>query len=386
MPLFDRYIAVDWSANNGPKTGRDSIWIGEATPTGLAPSRNPSTRAAAMADIELTLRAARSRGERVMVGFDFAFGFPAGAAAAIARAAFPHPPASPVPPPHKGEGVTTDGPPASPTPSPLWGGGTMRSMVGGGAPRSNLAKPTTDPTLDASDSLPLAGRDGEGGAATSNLSVPTGAEAPWQRLWSALFHLITDTDANLSNRFDVAAAINLATAPRFWGHPHGRTIPGLAPTRTNTDYATIAERRRVEARIRGPQPVWKLTGVGAVGSQTLLGIPRLEALRRHPVVGSDIAVWPFETDFERNLTAPITLVEIYPSLFPLSAAAEPKDRAQVETCVRTYASLDVAGLLGRFLSAPPDLGPADRAAAIAEEGWIAGVGHEALHLPVSVAA
>lgn len=26
MTLFDRYIALDWSANNVPKRGADSIW------------------------------------------------------------------------------------------------------------------------------------------------------------------------------------------------------------------------------------------------------------------------------------------------------------------------------------------------------------------------
>src|SRR5690606_14661236 len=134
-------------------------------------------------------------------------------------------------------------------------------------------------------------------------------------------HLIRDGDDNRSNRFDVADRINRATAPRFWGHPHGRSYADLAPTRAATDYAAVPERRVVEARIRGPQPVWKLTGVGAVGSQTLLGIPRLEALRRHPVLGRDIAVWPFETDFASHLAAPVTLVEIYPSFFPLDVGA-----------------------------------------------------------------
>ena len=323
MPIFDRYIAVDWSANNGPKTGKDSIWIGEATPAGLLASRNPATRALAMADIEHTLLAARSRGERVMVGFDFVFGFPVGAAAAIAQAA-----------------ATA---PSVILPSPLWGGGTTRSVVGGG-------------------------------------------EEPWQALWSTLHALIEDSDANLSNRFTVAEHINRATAPRFWGHPHGRSYAHLRPTRATTDYTAVAERRAVESRIRGPQPVWKLTGVGSVGSQTLLGIPRLEALRRHPTLGRDIAVWPFETDFSAKLAAPITLVEIYPSFFPLEVAAEPKDRAQVETCVLRYAALDAAGLLKTFLAAPADLNPADRAAAIAEEGWIAGVGHEQLRLALAEAA
>ena len=310
MPIFDRYIAVDWSANNGPKTGKDSIWIGEATPFGLLASRNPATRALAMCDIEQTLLAARSRGERIMLGFDFVFGFPVGAAEAITQAT-----------------------------------GARGRGADEGAPH-----------------------------------------APWRHLWSTLHTLITDTDANLSNRFDVAAHINHATAPRFWGHPHGRSYEHLAPTRAASDYTTIAERRGVESRIRGPQPVWKLTGVGAVGSQTLLGIPRLETLRRHPALGRDIAVWPFETDFEHNLAAGIALVEIYPSFFPLDVAADPKDRAQVETCVLRYAALDAAGLLATFLSAPPDISPAIRAAAIAEEGWIAGVGHEHLRLALPEAA
>jgi precorrin-8X/cobalt-precorrin-8 methylmutase len=322
MPIFDRYIAVDWSANNGPKTGKDSIWIGEATPAGPLPSRNPSTRALAMADIESTLLSARSRGERILLGFDFVFGFPVGAATVIAQA----------------------------------GGGLALTF------QSGLPPPR-----------------GEG------IGVG-GATAPWSQLWSTFHTLITDTDSNLSNRFDVAAQINLATAPRFWGHPHGRIVPGLAPTRAGTDYAAIAERRAVESRIRGPQPVWKLTGVGAVGSQTLLGIPRLEALRRHATLGRDIAVWPFETDFSSRLTAPITLVEIYPSFFPLDVAAEPKDRAQVETCVLRYAALDAAGLLSTFLSAPADLSRVERGAVLAEEGWIAGVGHEHLRLAVREAA
>ena len=320
MPIFDRYIAVDWSANNGPKTGKDSIWIGEATPAGLLASRNPSTRAAAMADIAQTLLTARARGERVMVGFDFVFGFPIGAADAIAQ-------------------VTPDS-------------------------QSGLPPPRGEGT-------------GVGGAFDS---------MPWTILWSTLHSLIEDTEQNLSNRFDAAEHINRATAPRFWGHPHGRRYTHLHPTRAATDYTTIAERRSVESRIRGPQPVWKLTGVGSVGSQTLLGIPRLEALRRHPTLGRDIAVWPFETDFSENLTAPITLVEIYPSYFPLDLAVEPRDRAQVETCVLRYAALDAAGLLKTFLSAPADITPADRAVAIAEEGWIAGVGHEHLRLALPEAA
>jgi hypothetical protein len=41
--IFDRYVTVDWSANNRPKTGKDSIWIcnlsadGEPDTAGLLP-------------------------------------------------------------------------------------------------------------------------------------------------------------------------------------------------------------------------------------------------------------------------------------------------------------------------------------------------------------
>src|SRR5687768_5816093 len=61
--------------------------------------------------------------------------------AASERGASPHPPASPVPPPHEGEGVRTDSPAtgaestttegAARAPSPSWGGGTARSAVCG---------------------------------------------------------------------------------------------------------------------------------------------------------------------------------------------------------------------------------------------------------------
>lgn len=316
MALFDRYIAVDWSANNGPKRGPDSIWIGEWGPSGPVPSRNLPTRAAAMADLEQTLLSARARGERILLGFDFAFGFPSGTARTLSQ---------PAPPP------------ASPT-------------------------------------LPLAGRAGEGGDAPQ----------PWQSLWSLLSTLVEDTDQNLSNRFEVAEHLNRLGA-RFWGHPHGRTYTHLTPKKPLAAHG-LPERRAVEAHLSGPQPVWKLTGVGAVGSQTLLGIPRLEALRRHPVLGPDIAVWPFESDFERRLDRPILLAEIYPSLFAPMPGIVPRDRAQVETCVARYAGFDAAGALGTFLAAPAGLDPARRAIALSEEGWIAGVGQSALWQPAGAAA
>jgi precorrin-8X/cobalt-precorrin-8 methylmutase len=289
--LFDRYIAVDWSAANTPKTGADSIWIGEAQRTGdvvrRRPSRNPPTRSAAMADICDTLAKARANGERVMLGFDFVFGYPAGAAKAIA------------------------------------------------------------------------------------------GEASWRALWRKVSALIEDSDSNLSNRFEVAARINSAITgdcPRYYGHPNGRSIAGLTLKRPEATRGRVRDRRLAEARVKGPQPVWKLIGVGSVGSQTMLGIARLETLRGDPCFVDEIAIWPFETEFERALKRPITVVEIYPSLFDVPVRPDvPRDRLQVEVAARRFAELDATGDLVTILSAPADLSTAEREAVLKEEGWIAGI-------------
>lgn len=310
MPLFDRYIAVDWSAANSPKRGKDSIWIGELGPEGRVPSENPPTRHEAMQYVTNRLLAARQRGERIMLGFDFVFGYPRGAARAIATA------------------------------------------------------------TGLSDTSPLAGEDGRGG------------EQPrWLQLWSTFARLVTDAPDNTSNRFHLAETINLrlADGPHFWGHPHQHSYAGLTPKRPLTAYATIPERRLAERYVRSAQPVWKLTGVGSVGSQAMLGIARLAALRTDPRFAAEIAIWPFETAFADELTKPITVVEIYPSLFPVTDAdGLPRDRAQVEVTTTRFADLDRIGLLATILSSPTGLTAAERDILIAEEGWIAGAGHAEL--------
>ena len=285
MSLFDRYIAVDWSASNTPRQGKDSIWIGDSE----AESVNPPTRHEAMAILADRLVIARAANQRVMLGFDFVFGYPQGAAEAIA------------------------------------------------------------------------------------------GKADWRALWADLASAVVDSADNSSNRFHVAAAINTRlVAPHYWGHPHQHRYDNLNPRRPAA-YAGIPERRRAEVLARTAQPVWKLTGAGAVGSQAMLGIARLEALRHHPVLGPEIAIWPFETTFADALHRPITVVEIYPSLFSLDdVSITPKDRAQVETCVRRFSALDAAGDLSGFLGPPAGLSAADLAIILREEGWIAGMGNASI--------
>lgn len=206
-------------------------------------------------------------------------------------------------------------------------------------------------------------------------------ESGWRALWRCLADLVTDDRDNRSNRFEVAARLNLELAeagPHYWGHPPGHAYPGLAATRPVNAYGEIAERRLVEDWSKGPQPVWKLTGAGSVGSQSMLGIARLEQLRTDARFTDHIAIWPFETGFNLDLSRPITVVEIYPSLIKHAPDVEPRDRAQVEATVVRFAELDAAGLLEDVLAAPAGLTDEQRHDIIAEEGWIAGIGRESL--------
>lgn len=206
-------------------------------------------------------------------------------------------------------------------------------------------------------------------------------EPGWEALWRRLLELVVDDDNNRSNRFEVAAQLNLELAEaghHFWGHPRGRSYDGLLATKPTGAYGNIAEWRTAEEWSKGPQPVWKLTGAGSVGSQSMLGIARLEQLRHDPRFADEMAIWPFETGFELDLMRQITAVEIYPSLIEARPEVTPRDRAQVEGVVQRFGELDAAGLLVDILATPPGLTDEQREAILSDEGWIAGVGRESL--------
>lgn len=288
MAIFDRYIAVDWSANNRPKTGRDSIWIAEAGSGRAEPSLNPATRHAAMEHLMARLDSALQQRERTFVGFDFPFGYPAGAAARLANASH------------------------------------------------------------------------------------------WASLWLALSDAVEDNRDNRSNRFDVAAAFNARmddNGPRFWGCPANFAGEHLKMHKRGISFDAVAEYRMVETVAKGAKSTWQLFYNGSVGSQCLLGLAHLQRLRTR--FAGKVAVWPFETDFERKLEAPIVLAEIYPSLDHHDPDLHPKDRAQVEAQVRRFSALDAVGDLATALSLPTDHTHM-RDVILAEEGWIVGAGHEAL--------
>ena len=79
-PLFDGYMAVDWSASARRERGANSIWIAVCDADGLVKLDNPGTRQEAMDRIETLLDEANAQGGRLFCGFDFAFGYSQGTA------------------------------------------------------------------------------------------------------------------------------------------------------------------------------------------------------------------------------------------------------------------------------------------------------------------
>ncbi|SKA07284.1 precorrin-8X methylmutase [Consotaella salsifontis] len=290
--LFDRYLAVDWSAANTPSRGRDSVWIALAERDGrdvsLLDVSNPATRSEAMAMVEAVFSASLAEGKRVFAGFDFPMGYPAGAAAAIA------------------------------------------------------------------------------------------GEPNWRALWTRLAELIHDRDDNVSNRFEIAGRLNrdvFGASPMYWGRPDHLRIPGLEMTRPAKTAESLAEYRLAESRARPAQPVWKLAFAGSVGSQALIGMARLARLLESPTLADHLRVWPFETGFDADLSAPLIIAEMYPGLLSIDQADKScRDEAEVTAMAEMFGRLDAAGRLSTLLAAPDDLSAEERALVLAEEGWIVGVG------------
>jgi len=184
-------------------------------------------------------------------------------------------------------------------------------------------------------------------------------------LWAWLADRIEDVEDNTNNRFDVAEAMNrmFPGVGPFWGCPTARATDDLPMRGSLRHDHGWPERRRVERDLARAQPVWKLFTTGSVGSQALLGLPRLQALRAR--FGDALAVRPFETR-----AAPIVLAEIYPSMLDAEVRRQQRvgeilDAAQVRVMAQAFAALPEASLEAMLLEG-------DR-----EEGWILGLGYEA---------
>lgn len=192
----------------------------------------------------------------------------------------------------------------------------------------------------------------------------TGRADPFA-VWGWLAEAVADDARNTNNRLDVADRVNARfdAAGPFWSHPVGKSpahVPFRKPPHAGFPFA---ERRRVEMTAKGASTCFQLYGNGAVASQALLGLPRLQTLRQR--FGDALAVRPFE-----DRDAPILLAEVYPSILSpevkrRQGPGEVHDAAQVRVLAAAF-----AGLVPERLDAM--LREGDR-----EEGWIAGLGHEA---------
>ncbi len=218
-----------------------------------------------------------------------------------------------------------------------------------------------------------------------SLGFPVGTAAalelagpPRSAMWAMLADQICDDDRNGNNRFAVAAELNQritgGTSP-FWGCPPSAANEHLTTTKPTTT-GSLAQFRAVEEVLRNqgrrPFSSWQLLGAGAVGSQSLLGIPRLDRLCGR--FGDRVEVWPFSTGMRAPVldAGDIVVVEVWPSMLDIDdAGAEVRDAAQVATTARWLSETAAAGDLDACFS--PALSAEVMAAAIAEEGWVLGV-------------
>lgn len=204
-----------------------------------------------------------------------------------------------------------------------------------------------------------------------------GGDPPWRATWDVLGEAVRDDARNANNRFAVAAALNrrIAGPGPFWGCPAAAAGAHLTRTLTGVfvfPVAGIGRWRATEAAMPGVQETWKLLGAGSVGSQALLGIPRVRSLRDDPALAAVSRVWPFETGFTPTPAPPegpfVLHAEMWPGVVAVPAGTPIRDRAQVRLMCDRAAAEDAAGTLGgRFA---PTLDPGTAAAAVAEEGWI----------------
>lgn len=192
----------------------------------------------------------------------------------------------------------------------------------------------------------------------------TGSDDPLT-LWAHLADRIEDDDRNANSRFACAASLNalFGTPGPFWGHPVGREVEGLPFRKPDYTPFPFTEKRVIEARIPRAKPCFQLMGAGSVGSQALLGIARLNGLRRQ--YGDAVSVAPFEAP-----ETPVVLAECYPGLIAKAVdtharPGEIPDRAQVRLLARALSRLPPGRLDALLREGHP------------VEGWILGHGAEA---------
>ncbi|QDH72723.1 cobalamin biosynthesis protein CbiG [Brevundimonas sp. M20] len=224
-----------------------------------------------------------------------------------------------------------------------------------------------------------------------NFGFPAGTAArlkldgtPWAAMGKFLTANVVDKADNTNNRYQVAAKMNRLMTDEawpFWGAPAKQAQRWLTTTKPPAGSgADIPEFRATEDTVRKgklqPKSVWQMHGAGAVGGQTLVGIPMVRRLLES--LGDAGAVWPFNTGWRALDTADVeplsaVVVEVWPSMF--AAKPEPgeyKDQAQVRVTAEALAKMDDAGDLAKAFAPPKDASEALIQQVEQEEGWILG--------------
>lgn len=197
--------------------------------------------------------------------------------------------------------------------------------------------------------------------------------------------LLQDQDDNRSNRFEVADHFNaIVNDPSregpFWGHPSSwknQPLRYLKSTKPKNwcSRTELAEFRIVENRLRSagmrPFSAWQLFGNGSVGSQALLGLPRVIELKE--LFSEASAIWPFETGWTKSFSDEIRIVhaEFWPGLIDIDESLHRiRDAAQVKSCALWAATADASGHLSEYFDPMASDDPDRDRAEI--EGWILG--------------
>lgn len=201
-----------------------------------------------------------------------------------------------------------------------------------------------------------------------------------RKVAARLAALVEDAPDNRNNRFAVARKLNrgLGKPPGpFWMCPAAEAGPTLTVTRPPFGDRPFGEYRIVDRRLRArrkyPQSVWKLCGAGAVGSQSILGLPVVHRLLTAPALAARSRVWPFETGWDAELGG-IVHAEIWPSLFALDGQRHAiKDARQVAAVRDALLAADKRGALRAWFARPEGLSETEDRICLEEEGWILGV-------------
>ena len=208
---------------------------------------------------------------------------------------------------------------------------------------------------------------------------------PWRAMRDFLLKEMKDKPDNSNNRFALAARMNrlISNGPfPFWGCSKKDELTTLSVKKTREHKAgeiaeyRIAEEIAIAAKKGRPQPVWKIAYAGAVGGQTLTGIPAIERLReKFP----RLKLWPFEVPLAKLDAAAldgvsVLVAEVLPSLnSSRPEATEIRDEAQVRTICEVLAERDAGGKLAAMFAGEQKLSDSQKAKIAGEEGWILGI-------------